>query len=83
MKRSERAMARTVDDEVVILDIASGQFYGINDVGSLVWDLLEYDTTRDALIEAVTAEFDVDPAQAGDDIDSLVSQLSDAGLVEQ
>jgi hypothetical protein len=76
-------MARTVDDEIVILDIASGQFYGINDVGSLVWDLLEHDTTRDALIEAVTAEFDVDPAQAGGDIDSLITQLADAGLVEQ
>jgi hypothetical protein len=83
MKRSEKAMARTVDDEIVILDIASGQFYGINDVGSLVWDLLEYDTTRGALIKAVTAEFDVDSAQAGDDIDALITQLSDAGLVEQ
>jgi hypothetical protein len=83
MKRSDAAMARRVDDDVVILDITSGQFFGINDVGALVWDLLEHDTTRDVLVEAVTAEFDVDSKQAGDDIDALIAQLSNAGLVEQ
>jgi hypothetical protein len=82
MKRSDTAMARRVDDDVVILDITSGQFFGINDVGALVWDLLEQDTTRNALVDAVTAEFDVDAAQAGDDIDALIAQLSNAGLVE-
>jgi hypothetical protein len=83
MKRSDAAMARRVDDDAVILDITSGQFFGINDVGALVWDLLEHDTTRDALVNAVTAEFDVDSEQAGDDIDALIAQLSNAGLVEQ
>jgi hypothetical protein len=83
MKRSDAAMARRVDDDAVILDITSGQFFGINDVGALVWDLLEHDTTRDVLVEAVTAEFDVDSEQAGDDIDALIAQLSNAGLVEQ
>jgi hypothetical protein len=83
MKRSDTAMARRVDDDVVILDITSGQFFGINDVGGLVWDLLEHDTTRNALVDAVTAEFDVDSQQAGDDIDALIAQLSNAGLVEQ
>jgi hypothetical protein len=82
MKRSDTAMARRVDDDVVILDITSGQFFGINDVGGLVWDLLEHDTTRNALVDAVTAEFDVDSQQAGDDIDALIAQLSNAGLVE-
>ena len=82
MKRSDRAMARTVDDQIVILDIASGQYFGINDVGALVWDLLEYDTTSDALVKAVLADFDVDQAQAKDDIDALIAQLTEAGLVE-
>ena len=82
MKRSDRAMARTVDDQVVILDIASGQYFGINDVGALVWDLLEYDTTSDALVNAVLADFDVDQARAKDDIDALIAQLTEAGLVE-
>jgi hypothetical protein len=82
MRRSDTAMARRVDGDVVILDITSGQFFGINDVGALVWDLLEHDTTRDDLVDAVTAQFDVDAAQARDDIDTLIAQLSDAGLVE-
>jgi hypothetical protein len=82
MKRSDRAMARTVDDQIVILDITSGQYFGINDVGALVWNLLEHDITSDALVSAVLAEFDVDQAQARHDIDELIAQLTEAGLVE-
>lgn len=81
MRRSESAMARTVDDEVVILDVPSGRYYGLNDVGALIWDRLDGTTDRTALVDAVTAAFDVDRDTAGRDIDTLLDELYDAGLV--
>jgi hypothetical protein len=81
MKRSDSAMARKVDDELVVLDIPSGQYFGLNDVGALLWDLLDGTNDRDALIDAVTAEFDVDRTAAGEDIDALLDHLTTAGLV--
>jgi hypothetical protein len=74
-------MAREVDDEIIILDIPSGQYFGLNDVGALVWSLLDGATDRDGLIDAVTAAFDVDRDTAGADVDSLLAELVDAGLV--
>ncbi len=81
MKRSDAAMARTVDDEVVILDVPSGRYFGLNDVGALIWDLLDGDHDRDAIVEAITAEFDVDRPTAAADLDSLLAELTEAGLV--
>ena len=81
MKRSDAAMACTVDDEVVILDVPSGRYFGLNDVGALIWDLLDGDHDRDAIVEAITAEFDVDRPTAAADLDSLLAELTEAGLV--
>ena len=41
MRRSRTAMARRVGDEMVILDVASGRYFGLNEVGAFVWDRLE------------------------------------------
>lgn len=81
MRRSESAMARELDGEVVILDIPSGRYFAINDVGALIWDRLEHDTDRTSLVDAVTAEFHVDTGTAAADIDALLTDLIDAGLV--
>lgn len=82
MRRSDAAMARTVDDEVVILDVPSGRYFGLNDVGALIWDLLDGDHDRDAILDAITADFDIDRPTAASDLDSLLAELTGAGLVE-
>ena len=81
MKRSESAMAREVDGELVILDVPSGRFFALNDVGRLIWDRLESDCSHDQLVDAVVASYDVGRSEASSDISELVSQLVDAGLV--
>ena len=82
MKRSDTAMARELDGDIVILDIPSGRYFSINNVGAFVWHLLGDPIERDDIIDAVTDEFDVDRATAASDIDALLGQLVDAGLVE-
>ncbi len=81
MRRSDHAMARELDGEIIILDVPSGRYFGINDVGALVWGLLDGTRDRDAIVDAVTAEFDVDRDTAAADLDALLDQLVDAGLV--
>ena len=74
-------MARRVDDEVVILDVTSGRYFTLNDVGGLIWDRLESDCSADDLVDAVVADFAVDRNQAAEDVADLISELVDAGLV--
>jgi len=81
MKRSESAMSRELDGEIVILDVPSGRYFALNDVGALIWDRLEHDTDHQSLIDAVTKEFDIDRSTAAGDIDALLDQLAEAGLI--
>ncbi len=81
MKRSTTAMARRVDDEMVILDVMSGRYFGLNEVGALIWDRLGAECTRDELVEAVTTAYDVDRNQASSDVDDLIDQLTDRSLI--
>lgn len=76
-------MARTVGNEVVLLDVESGRYFGLNDVGAAVWNHLADDCSLSDLVEAVVAAFDVEDDQAASDVNALMRDLIDAGLVTE
>lgn len=71
-----------VGDELVILDLDSSMYYSLDPVGARIFELLQEPTPLDALVEQVTAEFDVDPRTAGADLLALVDTLVAEKLVE-
>ena len=76
---------RDVDGEVVLLNVVTGQYFGLDDVGSAVWAFLVQDgqdgATLAELTERVLAVFDVDAPTASADLEALVTQLVDQQLV--
>jgi hypothetical protein len=74
-------MARTVGDDLVILDVRSGRYFELNDVGSLIWERLEYEVDVESLVDAVTAEFDAPRDVVFRDVEVLLGDLIKAGLV--
>jgi hypothetical protein len=76
-------MTRRVEDEVVILDVTSGRYFSLDGAGALVWERLEQDTTLGELVDAVVSAFDVDRETAAADIDELVAELAERGLIQQ
>lgn len=72
-----------VAGETVILNHSKGAYYGLDEVGVLVWDTLEKGPqTIDSLCEAVISEYDVDPDTCKSDIDGLLKDLISERLVE-
>ena len=72
-----------VAGETVILNHSKGAYYGLNEVGVVVWDTLEKGPqTIETLCEAVTSEYDVDPETCKSDIDGLLKDLISERLVE-
>jgi len=76
---------RDVDGEIVLLNVVTGQYFGLDEVGSRVWMLLQQDgeagTPIGTLQDRVLAEFDVDGSTAHDDLTSLIGQLLEQQLV--
>lgn len=71
-----------LDDELVLFDVRGSMLYTLNAVGALVWTRLsEADSTAAELVNAVTDEFDVRSGTARLDVERLLADLMDAGLV--
>ena len=74
-------VSTTLDDEVVILNLSTGTYFGLNEVGTTIWETLAQPRTIPELRDAVAGEFDVSTEVAERDVRALVDGLIDAGLV--
>lgn len=78
---SPQVMARTVGDETVILDLASGTYYGLDPVGARIWQLFVDGQTLAQVRDIMLAEYDVSVDDLERDLNRLLSELSDKNLI--
>jgi len=81
LERSADVVSTPLGDGEALLDLVSNTYFSLNEVGAFVWRLLEHPLTRDDILEAVVAEYDVSKANCEVDIDLLITELRDAALV--
>jgi hypothetical protein len=80
-------VARVIAGETIVVPIR-GQvgdlesIYNLNEVGSLLWELMDGQTPVRGMVEAVCREFDVTPEQAEVDTLEFLNGLEAAGVVE-
>lgn len=72
---------RDLEGEAVLLDLASGRYFGLNPVGTRVWTLLDGGATVDGVVGAISAEFEADPDEVTRDVDELLAELMARGLL--
>ena len=72
---------RTVGDEIVILDLQSGTYYGLDPVGTRFWLLLDELHDFDAVVARMEEEFEIDRETLERDLLELVGALREAKLL--
>lgn len=75
-------IAAEADGEVLMMHIASGSYFGLNEVASFIWNALAQPRSVGELCAAVTAEFEVDEAECRRDVLRFVQSMLDDGLAE-
>ncbi len=70
-----------IDGELVMLDVESGMYFGIDGCGVRMWELLAEPITPHAIGGRIADEFDVAPEQAREDALAFCVRLHDAKLV--
>ena len=78
---SPSVVFRQLDDGAVLLDLESGVYFGLDEIGTRVWTLLQERGTPGAVCDAMLEEFDVEPAVLAGDVLRLVGELQQNGLV--
>ncbi|QLE58687.1 PqqD family protein [Nostoc sp. TCL26-01] len=68
--------------EAVILDIKSGVYYGLNQVGASVWNLIQTPKTTQEIQTALLAEYDVEAETCNRDLLVLLQDLAAKELIK-
>jgi hypothetical protein len=68
--------------ETAILNLSDGVYYGLDAVGSRIWQLLQQPVSIPAIRDTLLREYDVTPERCTEDIYALVRQLLGHGLIE-
>jgi hypothetical protein len=79
---TEDQVSSDLGDEVAILDLKAGMYYGLDSVGARVWDLIQQPRSAGEILDILTSEYDVDPDRCERDLITLLQRLADEGLIE-
>jgi hypothetical protein len=80
-KLSPDIVFRDLDGEAVILDLATGTYFGLNEVGTRVWQLLDEGRDLSQVVETVALEYHADRATIARDVTRLIEDLQARRLV--
>lgn len=83
LKRNPELLAVDMDGETVMMDMESGNYFGINAVGSHIWEALEAEKKVADVIETVNSHFEIqDDDTVQDDILGFLDDMVEQQLLE-
>jgi hypothetical protein len=71
----------TTEDGTVLLDIDSGRFYGLNPIGSAIWEALVKGHGIEQITRDIAEHYEASPTRIRGDVDMLVAKLRDRNLL--
>jgi hypothetical protein len=74
-------MARKVGDELVILDLASGTYFGLDAVGARIWEMAGQELKFNEICDALQSEFETTRETLQVDVTELLNSLLAQGLL--
>ena len=78
---SSQAVARQVGDEIVVLHLGSGTYFGLDAVGARIWQLMGEGKSLDEICDVVLDEYEVSREDIERDIVALTKDLLAHDLV--
>ena len=83
LRPTSQLLTREVDGEAVVLDLAAGTYFGLNEVATATWHEISAERPLGEIHAVLAAAFDAAPVRLWDDLLGLVSELERLGLVER
>jgi len=74
-------MFNRAGEEIVLLDLDSGTYYGLDEVGARLWELITGTATIGEAIDTMLGEYDVEREVLERDVFRLLAELEEKGLI--
>ena len=82
-KIAENVLFQELDGEAVLLSLDEGCYFGLDELGTRIWKLIEDNLDESQVVEKIVEEYDVEPEQARRDLDNFLGDLEESGLIRQ
>jgi hypothetical protein len=81
-KRNEgNFLISQLGSELVLMDTKTGEYMGVNAVGTLIWNLLAEPRPVTELVAALTQQFEVSEAQCKAEVEQFIADLDKRKLI--
>ena len=78
---ADEVVFRNVAGEAVLLNLATGTYFGLDTVGTRMWHLIADHGSTERVVETLLAEYEVEEVRLRCDLDNLIRQLLEKGLM--
>lgn len=75
-----RYESSAIDDELVLIDVDTGKFFALKEVGLRIWNLLDDEAALDRIAAQLCDEYDVELAHAQVSVKGFADSLVEAGF---
>ena len=79
---SKDQVSCSLENEVAIVHVTAGVYYGLDPVGARIWELIKTPRSVRSIRDALLAEYEVEPDRCESDLLALLRDLREVGLVE-
>jgi hypothetical protein len=75
-------LVRFLDQESVLLNLETERYFGLDQTGTRMWQLLTTSPNIDTAYQALLSEYDVEPEMLRDNLLELLGRLVENGLLQ-
>ena len=78
---AETVFSQEVDGEMVLLDMNSENYFGLDETGTAIWQAMQKTGSLQKVYEEMLEQYEVEPEVLEQDILNFVENLVESGLV--
>lgn len=82
LKDDARFVETTIEDEIVVMNIDTGDFFSLRDTARDIWRLIDGEHDRLAIVTALAQEYDAPESALAADLDAFLAELDAAGVLK-
>ena len=82
LEATENVVFRELQGELVLLNLDSGVYFGLNQMGTRIWQLLQERVTLQTVLDRLCQEYDVPETTCREDLLSFAAATIEKGLLK-
>lgn len=70
-----------MDNEIVMMNLEKGEYYGLSQVGSRIWELIETPQTMHDICTSLCNEYDVSHEKCTEDVQNFLNLMTEKNII--